>query len=224
MRKLIALVLFTALTVCMSIYARAQQDSGKLPFENDHVRAVEYVIPAGGKLSLESRAPHLFFCVDPFVANFTFKNGETVAASFKVDEVRWYDNSIIEVANTGKSEGKFLIIEVKKPAPTAHGDVPADDGTKLAPDVYKLIFENDRVRVIRVGTRPGRRTPMHSHPGSAFRYSMHPNTKVRLTMPDGTTRELENKAGFARWTELATRHAHENIGATEGRTVLVEIK
>jgi quercetin dioxygenase-like cupin family protein len=223
MRKDIALGFVTALIIYTSIHARSEQDSGNLLFENDQLRAVEYLIQSGGKLSLQSHAPYIFFCVNPIVATLRFKDGRRVSASFKVDDFRWYENPIIEVANRGESEARFLIIELKKPSPTNHGDVPADDGTKLAPDVYRLLYQNDRVRVIRVGTKPGRKTPMHSHPGSAFRYSMA-NTKVRFTMPDGTTRELESTAGVARWTELATRHAHENIGITEGRTLLVEIK
>lgn len=223
MSKLTSAVLVAALLLCMTILARAQQDAGKLPFENEQLRVVEYVIPAGGRLGLESHAPHLLFCVDPFVAKLRLRNGEIVSASFTADDARWYDSSIIRVANLGDSEGRFLIIEIKKPAPTSKGDAPADDGTKVAPDVYKLIFENERVRVIRVGVKPGGQTPMHSHPGSAFRYSMT-DTKAKLTMPDGTTREVENKAGFARWTELATRHAHESLSAIPGRTILIEIK
>jgi quercetin dioxygenase-like cupin family protein len=144
-------------------------------------------------------------------------------ANFKVDDPRWYENPIVAVADTGKSDAKFLIIELKKPAPTNHGGVPADDGTKVAPDVYKLLYENNRVRVIRVGSKPGQKTLMHSHPGSAFRYPMA-NSKGRLTMPDGTSRELDSKLGVVRWTELPTRHIAENIGTTDGHTLLVEIK
>jgi quercetin dioxygenase-like cupin family protein len=223
MRKFIVVVLVTTLTVCMSIHARSHQAPGKLPFENDQLRAVEYIIQAGAKLSLQSNAPSLFFAVNPFEATLTFKDGHSVPASFQVDDPRWYENPIIAVANTGKSEARFLTIELKKPAPTSHADVPADDGIKSAPDVYKLLYENDRVRVIRVGSKPGQKTPMHSHQGPAFRYAMA-NTKGRLTMPDGTIREIENKAGETRWIELPTRHILENIGSTEGHTLLVEIK
>lgn len=120
MRKHISVVLVTTVTVCMSIHARSQQAPGKLPFENDQLRVVEYVIQAGGKRSLQSHAPSLFFCVSPLVATLTFKDGHSVSASFKVDDPRWYENPIIAVANTGKSEAKFLIIELKKPAPTNH--------------------------------------------------------------------------------------------------------
>ena len=222
MRKLIV-VLVAALIVCMSVYARAKQDSGKLLFENDQLRAVEFIVKPGGKLSLRSHAPCLFFGVNPIAGTLTFKDGLSASETFKVDDPRWYEHPIIGVENTGTSEAKFLIIELKKPAPTNYGDVPGDDGTKVAPDVYKLLYENDRVRVIRVATMPGHKTPMHSHPGSTFRYSMT-HTKVRLTMPDGIIRELENEAGTARWTELPTRHAHENIGTSPGHALLVEIK
>jgi hypothetical protein len=222
MRKLIV-VLVAALIVFTSIHARAVQDSGKLPFENDQLRALEYVIQPGEKLSLQTHAPSLFFCVSPFVATLTFTDEQSESARFKVDDYRWYEHPIIGVANTGKSEAKFLIIEIKKPAPTNHRDVPADDGTKVALDVYKLLFENDFVRVIRVGSKPGQKTVMHSHPGSAFRYSMA-NSKGRLTMPDGTIRELDSREGVARWTELPTRHIAENVGLTAGHTLLVEIK
>ncbi len=121
MRQLIAIGLVTALTVCLSIHALSEQDSGKLLFENDQLRAVEHVIQAGGKLSLQSHAPCLFFSMNPFLATLTFKDGHSAPARFKVDDPRWYENPIIGVANNGKSEAKFVIIELKKPAPTNHG-------------------------------------------------------------------------------------------------------
>lgn len=223
MRNLIAAVLVTTLTVCMSIHAHSQPDAGKLLFENDQLRAVEYLIQPGGKLRLESHAPYLFFSVNPLVATLTFHGGQNVPVSFKVDDPRWYEEPIIRMANTGKSEATFLIIELKKPAPANPSEIPADDGTKIASDVYRLLLENKRVRVIRVGHKPGQKTPMHSHPGSAFRYAMA-NTKARLISPDGTVRELENKFGVVRWTDLPSQHIFENIGLTEGHTLLVEIK
>ena len=223
MIKNIALGVVIALTASAATHAQSEKYTRKLLFENDQLRAVEYVIQPSEQLSLQSHAPYLFFCVTPVVATLIFSNGRRVSATFKVDDARWYESPIVGVANTAKSEAKFLVLELKKPAPQNHGQVPADDGTKVAPDVYKMLYENDRVRVILVATKPGQKTPMHSHPGSTFRYSMA-DTKVRLTMPDGTNRELQNEAGVGRWTELPTRHAHENIGTTPGHALLIEIK
>lgn len=222
MSKLFAAVLVTAFT-CLSTYAHSHDDSEKLLLENEQMRAVEYQIQAGGKVSLESHAPCLFFTVNPFVGTVKFKNGKSVTSNFKIDDPRFYYNPIIGVANSGRTEAKFLILELKKPAPLNPRELPEDDGTKVAADVYRVLFENNYLRVIRVGSQPGQKTLMHSHPGSAFRYSMA-NINARLTMPDGTSREVENINGVSRWTELPTRHIIENIGRTEGHTLLVEIK
>jgi hypothetical protein len=37
------------------------------------------------------------------------------------------------------------------------------DGPVAAPDHHKVLFENDRVRVLETVIRPGDRTPMHMH-------------------------------------------------------------
>ena len=222
MRKLIT-VLVATLTVHMSIHARPNQESGKLLFENDQLRAVEFVVQPAAKLSLQSHAPFLFFSVNPLVATLTFKGGKNVPVNLKIDDPRWYEKPLTAVANKGQSEVRFVIIELKKPAPTNSGDVSADDGTKVAPDVYKVLLENRRVRIVRVGSKPGQNVPMHSHPGSSFRYPMA-NTKASFITPDGTKGQLESKTGVARWTELPTRHAYQNIGGTQGHTLLVEIK
>ena len=40
----------------------------------------------------------------------------------------------------------------------------AEDAAKVAPHVYKVLFENERARVLEVSMEPGERTGMHSHP------------------------------------------------------------
>lgn len=38
------------------------------------------------------------------------------------------------------------------------------DPAKAAPHIYKVVFENERVRVLDVTTRNGEQSPLHSHP------------------------------------------------------------
>src|SRR5258708_12251669 len=40
------------------------------------------------------------------------------------------------------------------------------DALAVAPDVYKLAFENERVRVLSFVTQPGQKWALHSHPDS----------------------------------------------------------
>ncbi len=85
----------------------------------------------------------------------------------------------------------------------------------------KILFENDRVRVQEHYVKRGERIGMHSHPPYVV-YSFN-DYKVRSTFPDGSSRESEGRAGHAHWNE-ATTHAVENIGATDVRNLVIEIK
>ena len=43
------------------------------------------------------------------------------------------------------------------------------DVLKVASKAYKLVLENDRVRVMEMTLRPGDKAPMHNHPNDAYR-------------------------------------------------------
>jgi beta-alanine degradation protein BauB len=85
----------------------------------------------------------------------------------------------------------------------------ADDAATVAPHVYKVVFENERARVLEVTMEPGARTELHAHP-DYFVYLIDPG-KVRFTTASGETQEVEFPAGTPMWRE-AEDHATENIG------------
>ena len=97
----------------------------------------------------------------------------------------------------------------------------AQDVTKVAPDKYKVLLENERVRVLEYRAKAGDKTPMHSHPA----YLVHSlsSGKAKFTSPDGKTTERDLKAGQVTWNEGET-HASENAGSTEAHVILVELK
>jgi mannose-6-phosphate isomerase-like protein (cupin superfamily) len=92
---------------------------------------------------------------------------------------------------------------------------------KAADPAMKILLENDRVRVQEHYLKPGEKIGMHAHPDKVI-YAVN-DWKVRETLADGTSRVVEGKAGTARWGK-ATHHSVENIGATEVRNVVVELK
>lgn len=98
----------------------------------------------------------------------------------------------------------------------------AEDATKVAPHVYKVLFENERVRVLEVSMQPGDSSEMHSHPDYFF-YLLGSGGKVKFTMPSGETAELELPAGSSMWREAET-HATENIGGTAIHALFFEPK
>jgi quercetin dioxygenase-like cupin family protein len=98
---------------------------------------------------------------------------------------------------------------------------PPPDPTVTDPDKYKVVLENDRVRVLDYRDKPGAETKPHHHPAFVL-YVLSP-FKRRLTFPDGTVKEREFKAGEVMWMEAQT-HVGRNIGTTETHALIVEPK
>jgi quercetin dioxygenase-like cupin family protein len=81
---------------------------------------------------------------------------------------------------------------------TAAAPAFADDykGTcDVAPKNCKILKEDDNFRVIDYTAKKGDKVGMHSHPAHVI-YVIQ-GGKTKFTMPDGTTKELDTKAGEA---------------------------
>jgi len=79
----------------------------------------------------------------------------------------------------------------------------ADDPVKVDPKYYKVEFENDRVRVVRIKYAPGKKSVMHSHPESIAVFLTDAHAK--FTYPDGARRTSTRPPGrFSTWMHLPT--------------------
>ncbi len=97
----------------------------------------------------------------------------------------------------------------------------AEYAATVAPHVYKVLFENERVRLLEVTMQPGDRTEMHSHPDNLV-YLLS-GGKVTFTAPSGEVAELELTAGGSMWMD-ATDHATGNVGGTIVHALMIEPK
>jgi quercetin dioxygenase-like cupin family protein len=97
----------------------------------------------------------------------------------------------------------------------------AQDAVKVDPGHYKVLIDNPSVRVLKVAYMSGAKSPMHSHP-DALLVSLQ-DSKVRFTLPDGTTQDMEVGKEKAAYTPAAT-HAPANVGTTPVDALLVEFK
>lgn len=96
----------------------------------------------------------------------------------------------------------------------------SQDPTSTDPEFYKVIFENERVRVLEYRDKPGDKTHPHRHPDSVMvtlssfqrRISAY-GRQVDVDLPDGEVRWLG-----------AQEHAGENTGVTDTHTIFVELK
>lgn len=103
---------------------------------------------------------------------------------------------------------------------TAAADPPRD-ALLVAPNVYRVVFENERVRVLGFVTEPGQKWPLDAHPDSvAVSLSEY---DVRNIIPGNAATERHSKLGDVRWIP-ATSHIGENSGSTEMRGLIIELK
>jgi hypothetical protein len=89
---------------------------------------------------------------------------------------------------------------------------------KSAPSMTKVLFENDRVRVIELNMKKGEKTGEHTH-GAYFAYSVTPFDYKSTSEGKAVKRKM--KASQVDWSDGET-HAVEAL--MSGRALVVELK
>lgn len=97
----------------------------------------------------------------------------------------------------------------------------AQDAAVTDPDKYRVLLENDCVRVLSYRDRPGERTHEHRHPSFVV-VALAPFRRS-LQLPDGRRLQRDFQAGDVMWSEAQT-HIGENVGTTPTEVVMVELK
>lgn len=105
--------------------------------------------------------------------------------------------------------------------PLAVGPALAQDPVTVDSAHYKLEFENEQVRVLRITYGPNEKSVMHYHPAGVAVFLT--DQKGQFTLPDGQTIQFEGKTGEAIWTE-AGAHLPQNLTARPLELILVEVK
>ena len=103
------------------------------------------------------------------------------------------------------------------------------DGLVSALKHHKVLFENERVRVLDTRVAPGGATPVHTHRWPSVMYVIRWRDFVRRD-GDGevmlntriTPRKLE--PGTVVWYDPLQPHSLENVGTDEIHVVTVELK
>ncbi|HKC84713.1 MAG TPA: hypothetical protein VKG02_01990, partial [Blastocatellia bacterium] len=105
----------------------------------------------------------------------------------------------------------------------------AQDPVKVAPQAYKLDFENDWVKVLRVHYAAKEKIPEHDHPatGAAYVYlnDSGPVIFKHIGLSYGAiTRPAVKARSFRVWYAVKETHEVENAGDTPSDSVRIEFK
>ena len=107
----------------------------------------------------------------------------------------------------------------REPPPATKGPV---DGLASSPANFKLLLENEHVRVLQYTLLPGALDHWHTHPPRVG-YVLS-GAKIRVTEADGSTHDYDEKTGDHYWADFSALHDTLNIGTTPYIALLVEVK
>jgi beta-alanine degradation protein BauB len=91
-----------------------------------------------------------------------------------------------------------------------------------SPANFKLLLDNQYVRVLEYSLNPGEKDQWHTHPAKSSYVVSGGQLKVHLA--NGDTIMANEKTGTASWMDHVGKHYVENVGKTPVVIVLTEIK
>lgn len=170
--------------------------------ENEQVRVVRWVVPAGDKTLNHSHPNSVNINLTDYNGRVNTPDGKTADVHDKAGSLKWRLAGTHAVENIGSQRMEGLIVEPKKPS-SVRPEGSADPAT-ADPQHQKVEFENELIRVIRESYAPRESFVMHGHPDNV--QVLLTGVSAEITDPDGETATMTGKAGEVRWRPV-TQHS-----------------
>lgn len=221
-RPKLKVVLGSVLTLAASLAGCGHGSWGmKVLLDNQSVQVLEVDFRAGSKTPRHYHRDAFIYTLSDARVRITGSNGKPAELDLKANQVLWRDAELRTLENIGGTDLHVLNFDLKRPATKAQPIATAEDPLKLSPDIYSLLLDNHRVRVLEVRANAGAKAPLHAHP-EAVLYALS-DARLRFTFPDGKTEEIELKTGHAAWRP-AQSHTLEVLGNAPATFLVVEMK
>jgi len=150
------------------------------------------------------------------------KDGKSTVTEFKPGEVKWSPATGTHTSQVlSDSPLRIVEVEIKKPGDPAKKVTTALDPPKVDKQDYKVEFENDQVRVMRVKMAAKRQVPLHEH--QLNRVVVYLTDHNGTSTVDGKTTTSEHKAGEVSWGG-PMKHSESNLMDKPFEAVVVELK
>jgi uncharacterized RmlC-like cupin family protein len=193
-----------------------------VPVDNDWARVVVATSAPGpkGRMHLHNMNRVMVY-LDRGAQRLEFEDGSKKEIPFGPGDVKWDPKGGLHTSeNRGGSTFRVVEVELKKPGGIAN--YTAADPVSVAPDTYKVEFENDQVRVLRVRIRARQKIAFHEH---TLHRIVVPLTEVdlRIIPIEGTQSSLKAKPGDAIFIAPAG-HREENMLDAVSELILIELK
>ena len=202
---------------------KVSPDVYKVLLENDDIKILEVTFAPGQSDNMHEHYPATVYIVEGGKAQVTLPDGT-------VNEINPPSDFILhnpekakhQVKNIGDNTMKIILFERKNTRAVTDTKEELILPEEVSPDVYKVLLDNEEVKVTEVTFKPGQGDEMHQH-GVMSIYGIT-GGKLQNTSPDGTVREMEVADGFVGHRNTVTTHQMKNIGDTTVKVILVEHK
>jgi len=194
------------------------------PIDNDSVKVLDVTVQPGEKTRLhEHKINRVMIYLDAGKQHFEWQGGKPTDIHWKAGQVLWSPAAGMHIAEiTSKTPVRIIEVELKKPGGGKSPSAPAKDPLKVAPKNYKVEFENDQVRVVRVKFAPGETVPMHEHATNRVAVGLV-DQDFRITTAEGVVQTPKRKAGEASWGTPVS-HKEENLAKQPFELIMIDLK
>jgi quercetin dioxygenase-like cupin family protein len=96
------------------------------------------------------------------------------------------------------------------------------DIVQTSPNQARVLMENEQVRIVEYFIKPGDKDVWHTHPPRSSYVVAGGNVKVYTENAEPKISEV--KTGTSSWADQGAKHYVENVGDTEIKIILTEIK
>jgi len=195
--------------------------SAQVEIDNQWVRVQRVKQAAHEKSPMRQQPASVVVYLTDCHQRITNTNGKIQDVAKKAGEVASFSAAKQAAENVADQPLEAVVIELKSDAPKTTSQPVTLDPVKLDPEHHIVLFENERVRVIRTILEPHLKAPMHEHPHYVVVYLTELHTT--MTMADGKDVDNVRKPGEIAWRDQL-KHATENVGEHTAMEIQVELK
>lgn len=191
----------------------------KVEIDNAWVRVLRVKHPPHARIAMHQHPATVVVFLTDIHEKITGADGTVRNLDRKAGEVGFNEANKHAEENLANQPLEAVIIELKPGAPKSPPITL--DPVKLDPEHHPVVFENDRVRVLRTILPPHVKAPMHEHPHYVVVYLTELHTSMKLG--DGRVVDNPRQPGEIAWRD-ALKHQTEQMGDKTAMEIQVELK
>ncbi|WP_031497958.1 hypothetical protein [Bryobacter aggregatus] len=204
--------------------AALAQTAPKVFLDNDEIRVTESIAQPHLKQKMHDHKNNRVMIYRVAGAErFEFADGRSpVVLKFTKNEVKWSPPDTMHSPEIVTDEPVPVVqIELKKPR-SGRKITTGLDPLQIDPKHYKLEFENDQVRVVRVKFGPRESAPLHEHQLDRVVFYLT-DAEIRVTNAEGKAEITPRKAGEVVYGKAA-KHEELNTTGKAVEILMTELK